>query len=261
MKTIKIGNHSIEQYESIEELPMARYQKFNKYLLIDAGLGSDVEKFSEHANRVAAYIRSSNSNLALKELRNMVQCVSLVMSEVSPAFMAFIALVKSIDGEEVKDLSEEGIAELTKKLSDLPVGSVFERLAELKKKLESELMAYFPKLFSSSDEKEYFMLLRKRALVVAEQLQRNDLDYKSDELQLLDDRIATYNKPLDFSGEDSLEVKSDRQYHDGCIVVATETNLDPTGLSVLGYYNALEYVQDKQKERRKHGNKVRRRDS
>lgn len=258
MKTVKIGNHTIEQYESIEELPMARYQKFNKYLLIDAGLGSDVDKFSEHANRVAAYIRNNNSSAALLELRNMTQCVSLVMSEMSPAFLAFVSLVKSVDSKEVTDLSEEGIVALAKELSDLPVRSVFERLAELKKKLETELTIYFPRLFSTSDEKEYYMLLRRRALLLAEQLSKKDLSYKEDELQQLEDQIATYNPPMDFTGSSSVEVKSDKQYQDGCIIIASQTNLDPASLSVLSYYNALEYIQEKQKERSKHGSKIRR---
>lgn len=255
MKTLEIGKHKIEQYDSIEDLPMTRYQKFNKFLLIDAGLGSDVEHFAEHANRIAAFIRQDKKEDALKEVRNLTQCVQLVASEVSPAFLAFAALIKSIDGKPVDDLSETGLAKIAETISDIPAGVMFAKLSELKKKLEFELMLYFPSIFENSETKEYYGLIKSKALLVLEQLERKDLTYKQKELEVIEDRIATFSPPMTFTGPNSLEIRSDKQYHDGCLVIASNMNVDTSKLTVLGYYNALDFIQEKQKKQKKNGGK------
>ena len=43
MKTLYINNHEIKVYDSIDELPIINFQKYNKYVLIDSGLGSDID--------------------------------------------------------------------------------------------------------------------------------------------------------------------------------------------------------------------------
>ena len=42
MKKMTLGTHKVVMYDSIEELPIVRFQKYNKMLMLDAGLGSDV---------------------------------------------------------------------------------------------------------------------------------------------------------------------------------------------------------------------------
>lgn len=253
MTVLEIGKHKLEQYDSIEELPMSRYQKFSKFLLVDAGLGSDTEHFVEHANRIAAFIRSDKKEDALKEVRNMVQCVQLITSEISPAFLAFAALIKTVDGEPVEDLSEAGLTRITEKLSDIPAGIMFEKLGELKKKLESELMLYFPKIFESSETKEYYAALKTKALILLDQLEKKDLDYRKEELEAISDKLLTFSLPMTFTGPNSLEIRSDKQYHDGCMVIASQTSMDAARLTVLEYYNALDFIQDKQKKQKKNG--------
>lgn len=253
MKTLKIGNHTLEQYDSIDELPMCRYQKFNKFLLVDAGLGADADHFAEHANRIAAFIRSDRKEDALKEIRNLVQCVQLISSEINPAFLAFVSLVHSVDGEIVSDLSESGLAHLADKLSDLPAGVVFEKLSDSKKKLESELTLYFPKIFESSETKEYYNLLKSKALILADQLIKKDLSYRKEELETVSDRLLTFSPPMTFVGPNSLEIRLDKQYRDGCLVIASQMSVDVNSLTVLEYYNALDFIQEKQKKQRKHG--------
>lgn len=257
MKTLKLGKHTIEQYDSIDELPMARYQKFSKFMLVDAGLGSDIDHFAEHANRIAAFIRADRKEDALKEIRNMVQCVNLICNEVSPAFLAYASLIKSIDGEAFDDLSEDGLLKVKDKLADVPFVDLFAKLGEVKKKLESELTLYFPRLFESSDTKEYYTLLKKKAQLIAEQLQKKDLYYQKEELDAIDDQLLTFSPPMVFTGPNSMEIKSDKQYHDGCLVITSQTHTDASRLTVLEYYNALNFIQDKQKKQQKDAKKHR----
>ena len=39
---LKLGKHKIEFYDSIDSLPFDRFNSFNKYVMLDAELGSDV---------------------------------------------------------------------------------------------------------------------------------------------------------------------------------------------------------------------------
>lgn len=51
MKHIQLDNLNIELYENIEDLPIGRFHKFNKMLLIDAGVGSDIHDFDIHIEK------------------------------------------------------------------------------------------------------------------------------------------------------------------------------------------------------------------
>ena len=43
MKTAKVNGHTVEIFDSIDELNIRRFQKYNKYMLIDSGVGSDLQ--------------------------------------------------------------------------------------------------------------------------------------------------------------------------------------------------------------------------
>ena len=51
MKTVKIGKHTVELYDTIEELPVIRFHKYQKYLLVDSGIGSTIEDFDKHIEK------------------------------------------------------------------------------------------------------------------------------------------------------------------------------------------------------------------
>ena len=48
MKTISLANRTIKLYDSIDEMPIENFQRYNKYIIIDAGLGSDIDSVDEH---------------------------------------------------------------------------------------------------------------------------------------------------------------------------------------------------------------------
>lgn len=48
MKTVKINNHELKLYDNIDEMPIVNFQKYNKYIIVDSGLGSDIDSVDEH---------------------------------------------------------------------------------------------------------------------------------------------------------------------------------------------------------------------
>lgn len=109
MKSLLINKKIVRVYDSIDEMPIINFQKYNKYLLIDSGIGSDADDIDAHIVKIAKYIKSNNNRKALQELQNMRQNIYMVNSEISPKYLAFAALIYSIDGKKVDDLSDDGL--------------------------------------------------------------------------------------------------------------------------------------------------------
>lgn len=117
MKTIRIANNKVEIYDSIDDLPILRYQKFNKCLLIDSGIGSSVNDIDSHITKIAKFITLDNKESALQELQNMRQNFFMITSEISPKYLAFGVMVKSVNGVEQLDLSDEALKALVERLN------------------------------------------------------------------------------------------------------------------------------------------------
>lgn len=98
MKTVKIGERTVEIYDAIDELPMLRFHKYNKMLLVDAGIGSDLQDFDTHIEKAIRYARSKTPELAAIELDNMRQNVYFIQTGISPKHLAFAVLVNQSTG-------------------------------------------------------------------------------------------------------------------------------------------------------------------
>ena len=155
MKTLHINNHEIKVYDSIDELPIINFQKYNKYVLIDSGLGSDIDSVNSH---IANLISLLNSDLkkAQQQLQNLQQSLFLLVSEVSPKNLAFAALIYSFDGEIVTDLSDENLKHIlslinTEKQSNL--NSIFQK----KKNFHQSWKYIFQKSFIMYAKKKFMI--------------------------------------------------------------------------------------------------------
>jgi hypothetical protein len=133
MKTVKINNLTLEIYDSIEEMPIVRHHKFNKMLMIDSGIGSDLSAFDMKLERIMRFIKD-NPEHAQTELLNLRQCISFIQNEISPKHLAFCALVKSIDGKEITDISDDGMQAIHERLKTATDKEITSLTEEVKKK-------------------------------------------------------------------------------------------------------------------------------
>ena len=147
MKTVKINNHELKLYDSIDEMPIVNFQKYNKYIIVDSGLGSDIDSVDEHLVNLAKLIKSDKDK-AQQELQNLRQTMHLIVSGISPNYLAFAALIHSIDGKVVEDLSDENLKSIIEKLQKAKHSMIVSILLWVKKKLATELEMYFPNSFN-----------------------------------------------------------------------------------------------------------------
>ena len=94
MKKIKLGGKAVEIYDSIEELPITRFHAYNKMLLVDAGIGSDLSDVDNHISRAVGFMQDGKADMAERELDNLRQCIYFAQSEISPRCMAFAYYIR-----------------------------------------------------------------------------------------------------------------------------------------------------------------------
>ena len=83
MKKVEFNGNELEMYDSIQDLPIGRYQKYNLNVLIDAGIGGDLNGFRERIETIKKLVNSDVVK-ATKEVDNLLNNVMFVMSELSP---------------------------------------------------------------------------------------------------------------------------------------------------------------------------------
>lgn len=242
MKTTKIGELTVEIYDAIDELPMLRFHKYNKMLLVDSGIGSDLADFDAHIEKAMRYAKSKTPELVVTELDNLRQNVYFIQSGISPRHLAFAVLVKSIDGEPCNDLSDDALQKIVDKFADIPINELTAQMDTVKKKIDDELQTYFPHLFDDASVKEYYDELRRRTMIMLDSIIDGDTDDKRAEIDRITTMLLTYNRPQSFRGSDNMEIQYDKQFENMCLLIAQHLHVDAKKYTVLEYYNAFEYI-------------------
>ena len=246
---MKLGEHSVVMFDSIEELPIVRFQKYNKMLMLDAGLGSDLTALDAHLARVGEFIKAGETDNAAREIDNLRQTLFNVQNGLTPHFMSLIPLMAEVDGEPLTDLSDENIQRVYDTLKDVTMKAYEGAASEVKKKIEEELKAYFNQGGESAASKEYYELMRRRALLMLDEI--SDGRDRSEEIRAIESRMVRSDKPRVFQGERNAEVLYDKNFVGCCIAIAQNLNMDAKAMTVLEYYRAIEVLEEQQKQLKK----------
>ncbi len=118
MKEEKIGKHTVMLYESIDELPIKNYIKFNKYYLIDANIGSDIGDFDRQLGTLRELVETNSTEKAVQLIHNIKQLFWFVSNETNVRHMSWACFVHSIDGEKITDYSPGGIKRILDALNE-----------------------------------------------------------------------------------------------------------------------------------------------
>lgn len=239
-----IAGKKVLIYDSIEELPIQRFHKFNKYMLVDAGIGSDLNDINEHLTKIQRFIKTDPKQAHI-QLSNLRQSLFMVTEEINVKHLSLVALIYSIDGEEVTDLSDESIKRISKSLSEVKKSYINRIIDAVKKKIDNDLELYFSSQFNSASKKEYYDRVRTRTLLELDTIIRDNDN--ADKIDKIDDYLYTMNKPNIFSGKDSVEIKYDKDFESMCLFVQKETQADVRNMTTLQFYNALEHIKKQRK--------------
>lgn len=249
MREVKLNGKLVRVYDSIEDLPITRFHRYNKYLMVDAGVGSDINAFDSHIERVVAFIRKDDRENAAKELENLRQSVFLVLAGQNTTHLSFACLVESIDGAPCDDLSQEGLEKVLEQIGGASRKEVTEAYDSVKKKIDDELALYFPSVFDDVRTREYWDIV-KRMTVARLQGITEGAD-NAEKVEKMREQLVTFTKPKVFAGAEGVEIRHDKDFETMCLMISKETGTDAKTMTVLAYYNAYEYLVKRQKRQNK----------
>jgi hypothetical protein len=127
---------SVVFYDSIEGLPIKRYQLIQKYSLIDAGIGSDMKDIMNKYAKFDHFIQQKDFDSLLTERENLMMNLLFMIDGKGTASYLLASMIKSIDGVDV-DVTDDTIDELVSLLecSDITYGQVESIITSQKKSL------------------------------------------------------------------------------------------------------------------------------
>jgi len=122
----------MELYKDIETMPITVFMKFQKYVLIENGVGTNVQDFSKRLAKLYEYTVNNKPKFVLEEIANLQTLFyNVVEKEQDAKLYALSYLVKGNEQkseDEVKEFIEKNLKKLTTKY-------IYELYFELKKKL------------------------------------------------------------------------------------------------------------------------------
>lgn len=136
MKIIEFKGHKVELYDNADQLPIKRYQRFNKYLMIDNEVGSTFDDFDRRNLSIIELLKKDMKQEAIIEMENRRQMVFNAFQEYSPKNLALAILVHSIDDIIYIDYSDESLSNISKKLDEIGFTKFMmdDNVSEVKKK-------------------------------------------------------------------------------------------------------------------------------
>ena len=61
-------------------------------------------------------------------------------------------------------------------------------------------------------------------------------------------QLITYSNPKMFAGSDGVEIQHDRQFENLCLALSEQLHVKPKECSVLEFYNAFDFLQERAKQ-------------
>lgn len=246
---VKVGKHEVELYDTIEKLPIVRFHRYQKMMLLDAGLGGDLAAFDSKLERARHYILSGDKDNASKELENLRLAVYFIQNGITPRHRAFAALVRRVDGREFAEIGDAETDEILALLSDAPADEMDGGLSDVKKKMTDEISLYFPALFNDGVEKEYYDLLKRRTEKLLDGIIQGSEDPEAD-AEDLTIKVLLYVKPKLYTGSEGLDVQYDKRFETLCLILGEQLGIDAKTKTVAEFYNAFEYLQSRAKKQK-----------
>jgi len=113
------AKHIVKFYDSDRVLPMRRYQKFNKHMMIALGVGDSIEDYARLTSKGVAYLNDGDIQSASIEITNRMQTVYNALQEYSPKGYALAVMVKSIDDVVYESFDEGTLDKIQTRLDEI----------------------------------------------------------------------------------------------------------------------------------------------
>lgn len=245
---LKINGHTIVLHDNTQNLPILKFQKLNKYMMISNEVGNTFEDYDARMAKALSFLQKDMVSEAIQELSNQRQMVFNAFNEYTPKGKAFAVLVKSIDGIEYKGTSPSDFDKVLEHLNDIGFGQAdsVEKLLELKKKLDLELQVYFPSIFKNQNLNVSGLRINRMNIILDAIInQQKDID--KDSVYKVEKEILQNDKPNSWNihQEENMEKVMEVDFHKFAVEVAKEKGLSIEDVSTFTFYASYESLMEK----------------
>lgn len=241
---------NIEFYSSASELPIDRYTAFQKYLVLESGIGSTPQAIANRYLKIKALIEEGKYKDALIENENAYKAVISATEGVQYGSMAFACLVARIGSYCADDLTEDGLLRVTELLEKSGVlqSEISNSVEESKKKIDEELKSYFPDLFDEVDSLSYYSDLKKYIIAIGDTYSSlepspekiEDLKHQSNQF-IIGSGVKNFNQ----DDPENILIDMDKRFHSLCSDMEADGSSNPYKYTVIQFYNKLSYLNKK----------------
>ena len=246
-----VNKHKLVFYDGVEDLPIVQFHRYSKFLLVESGIGDNINDIDKHITRILNFFNDKKK--MQQELMNLRQCLYVIATEQDLHNKATLCLVRSVDGKPWEDFSDNGLEELYKMVNGASVKDLDTIAAQVRDAIDENLIQYFPKVFEDSLQKNYTDLLRRKALLQIASIVKDE-DNK-EQIEAVDASIYRMQNPKGFMGQDSEEVRFDKQFEDMCLLMAKEFGGGIKKYTTMEFYTAFERLTRQYNEAKKLRNK------
>ena len=190
----------------------------------------------------------TNNKQAVQELTNLQQTLNFIVSNSSPKFNSFVALIYKIDGRITTDLTETGTKAIIDQLSKnrFSVKRVFDLFDHVKKKLNGELSVFFPTMSNNTSENEYKSKQKERTICILKEIQGFDI---KQQLQEIDNFFFTLMRPVGLFGQKGIIIQAIKSFENTCMILTQNgINNEPKKMTVLQFHQALTLIKEQNKK-------------
>lgn len=141
MKTISLSTTlkavDIEFYDDIKLMPIEQLNAFQVNLLQDSGIGSTIQDYDRHEQKIDVFLASGKIEEALRERENKRYNYFLMLEKINTKVISIACLLHKIGDEVIEDFSDDALKKHHAKLLELGItqGEVEEVIDTIKKKL------------------------------------------------------------------------------------------------------------------------------
>lgn len=242
----KHGKHQIELFASIDNLPILRYNRFIKYQMQASEIGSNFVDFDRRSLKLIQFLQKNMIKEAAQEVENRRLTIHNSYNDIIPSGKAFACLVRRIDNVEYKEYSPENLDACLDHLERIGLGNAdaMEQLKEVKKKIENQLTAYFPKIFPRGGNRQLTALRVKRCFAqldgLIEKKDNKDAIFGIEKEILEQDKPNNWNIWQDGNMERALEI----EFKKFAIAVAEQTKQVLETITVAMFYTTVELLKE-----------------
>lgn len=250
----KHGKHEIEIFDSIHNLPILRFQRFNKYQMIASEVGNTFADYDQRTLKALQFLQKGMKDEAIQELENRRQTVFNAFNEFTPVGKSFAILVKRIDNVVYDTFSPDDLDRCLLHLEKIGLGTkeAIETLQEVKKKIETELVVYYPEFFPKNGNKEQTALRVRRVNLILDSIINQQIE--EDQIFNVEKEILETDKPNVWNvwKKGNMERVLEVEFHKFAISVVEKLKQPLDTLTTFTFYATVEHLKEVYKPKKGH---------